>query len=703
MKYLIISIIMFCNSLTSFAQWEQVAPPDARVISLYKNADSLYFYASNGTLFKVKNSVDSFSILKNAPFLNSLQMKDNILYGAIGNQIWSSADDGKTWTMKTVEGVSVGLQIRNMQLVGNKIFISDYINFGYSEDNGATWKIPSSGFVNNDANYGLNTFITFDNTVIIKGWGSKFFISNNGGKDFISRPVDTNYGYLEKSYRHGSNIYFISNTGTLIFTEDTCKTWKQMNSPNQTKIVGLDFFNNRLYIRTLANNIFYTENNGIEWTDTGFSSHYDTSVDFHKNIAIVDSLIYINTIKGWLRADPSKFQNFSLLNKNLLPKMGFFMSSIDDKLIFNDANSFYYNRFQNDYTILDVNSNYFYLANKIKENEFILWTLNADYYYKTTDDGVTFSKIPTKMKYDVLVNSGIKTSDYILFIKNNKKSLMRYDYVKNDTMNLSFPWSFDNINNISAIAVKNNVFVVAGSVDKLSISNDYGNTWTHTGINFSSDYGSITSMTYDNNRLIAYTSKGYLCYSHDNGMTWTELSNHSLIPKNFSNTKLVNKGKFIVVGGYTGFEYNNAVYSVDGGATFNLLIDELKLSNYPEKANYILSFTSSDKYLWVGTTNGVFRYDISEFTSGIFEKNTPETDKLEYTISPNPVIDQFSITTPEKANYRYIIYSVTGEKILSGKFIENTDVDLNHFDPGLYYLTIFKNENTSSTQKFIKM
>lgn len=165
----------------------------------------------------------------------------------------------------------------------------------------------------------------------------------------------------------------------------------------------------------------------------------------------------------------------------------------------------------------------------------------------------------------------------------------------------------------------------------------------------------------------------------------------------------MNKGKFIVVGGSNGFNYNNAVYSVDGGATFKLLIDELKLSNYPEKANEILSFTSSDKYLWVGTTNGVFRYDISEFTSGIFEINTPETDKPEFTISPNPVIDQLSITTSEKANYRYSIYSVTGVKILSGKFIENTDVDLNHFDPGLYYLTIIKNDNNSSTQKFIKM
>ncbi len=688
---------MFCNSLTSFAQWEQVAPPDATTISSFSQGDSLYFMALNGQMYKIKNSVDSLKILKNNPWLNSIQIMDNILYGVSGPNVYSSNDDGKTWTNNPVAGVGSGLQLLNLIIEENNLYINDYQHFAYSDDKGITWKLPESGFPDD----GLMVMTAFGKNVIIKGWGSDYYISNDGGKNF-SKKYSNFGGYIEKFLRSNNTIYALQMDGSIGYSTDTCKYWKTIYAPNTKKIVSFYLDSNRLYIRTFGDNIFYTENNGMQWTDTGLNSNYDVIGDANKDIIVAESVIYINTVKGWLKANPDKNQTYTLLNKNLLPRKCIYISNVDDQIIMSDNKNILYNNDDQNFKVLNF-ANYFYNVFKIDNSSFGLWESSANEYYKTVDNGNTFSKIPTKMKYDVWVYSGIKTSDYILFIKYNKKSLIRYDYVNNDTMNLSFPWSFDNINSINAIAVKNNVFVVAGSVDKFSISNDFGNTWTHTGINFSSGYGSITSMTFDNNRLIAYTSKGYLCYSTDNGLTWTEFSNHSLIPKNFSITKLVNKGKFIVVGGSNGLNFNNAVYSVDGGETFKLIINELKILYYPENNYEILSFTSSDKYLWVGTTKGVFRYDISEFTSGIFEINTPETDKPEFTISPNPVIDQLSITTSEKANYRYSIYSVTGVKILSGKFIENTDVDLNHFDPGLYYLTIIKNEYISSTQKFIKM
>lgn len=693
-------MLMFVIVFQNFAQWEQVAPPDAIINCAFAKGDSVYFASSYGIFYKTKNSIDSVKILKNSPWLKSFLIKEDTIYGVIGNILFYSVNDGNTWNAKHIEGVGDGLQLSNLFIENNKLYVSDFHTFAYSEDGGQSWKLPESGYTKE----GISALIVMGNKVIISNWNSDFYISMDGGRNFSKKQFGNGFGYINSFSRSENNIYALTNNSTLIYSQDTCKTWKSIDAPNDEIIINFYLYGHRIYIRTFDNNIYYTENQGLQWIDTGLSSNYNVIGDDTDDIIVADSTIYINTIKGWLRANPEKNMTYQLLSKNLLPRQCVNISNIDEHVIFVNQNKTFYIVDEENYKLLTL-PNRFYLTFKIDSSSFTLWDAVADRYYLAVDNANTLSVVPTKMKNDIWTGSGKKTNDYVFFIKSDRKSLMRYNFKTGDTTSISLPSYYHGLNPIRALVVNKNIVVITGFFKNLSISDNFGNTWIHTGINIPEEYGAISALTFDNDILIALTLNGYLCSSNDYGMSWNVLSSNPLLPKSNVNyiTQVYKKGDFIACGSHNGSNFNNTVYSSDAGLNFKPLIDELKIIDYPEFSNEILSLSMTEKYFWVGCAKGGFRYDLSPFTSALEDDINKKQENMDYTLSPNPAKDELYCSTSISETRNLNIINSMGQKVKSGKINGDTLISIADLPIGVYFFTISDNRNLSMSKAFFKL
>lgn len=78
-------------------------------------------------------------------------------------------------------------------------------------------------------------------------------------------------------------------------------------------------------------------------------------------------------------------------------------------------------------------------------------------------------------------------------------------------------------------------------------------------------------------------------------------------------------------------------------------------------------------------------------------------EKLAFEIYPNPAETELTIEFSEAAEYKAIVYDITGKEITEKQFTELENVlDISMLQTGLYYLKIIDKDNVIQTKKFIK-
>lgn len=77
-----------------------------------------------------------------------------------------------------------------------------------------------------------------------------------------------------------------------------------------------------------------------------------------------------------------------------------------------------------------------------------------------------------------------------------------------------------------------------------------------------------------------------------------------------------------------------------------------------------------------------------------------ENNRTEFKIYPNPVSEALFITSEKALINKIAVYSITGEKVLETKFMDDS-VDVSSLQQGMYFLEIIS-ETGRSIQKFIK-
>jgi hypothetical protein len=79
-----------------------------------------------------------------------------------------------------------------------------------------------------------------------------------------------------------------------------------------------------------------------------------------------------------------------------------------------------------------------------------------------------------------------------------------------------------------------------------------------------------------------------------------------------------------------------------------------------------------------------------------------ENPVSEIRIFPNPASGFINIEMPANDGFRWVITSITGQKILNGSsYLENTKVDVSSLPKGLYFIEISKNGRKISVEKLL--
>ncbi|HTO16171.1 MAG TPA: T9SS type A sorting domain-containing protein [Edaphocola sp.] len=79
----------------------------------------------------------------------------------------------------------------------------------------------------------------------------------------------------------------------------------------------------------------------------------------------------------------------------------------------------------------------------------------------------------------------------------------------------------------------------------------------------------------------------------------------------------------------------------------------------------------------------------------------PQKNNLDVKLYPNPVSNIVHIEIPEGEKAYYKIFSIDGKEIQSATYIQK-EIDLNHFTPGTYFITIFIEGKGTVVKKIIK-
>ncbi|MCD4773838.1 MAG: T9SS type A sorting domain-containing protein [Bacteroidales bacterium] len=330
-----------------------------------------------------------------------------------------------------------------------------------------------------------------------------------------------------------------------------------------------------------------------------------------------------------------------------------------------------------------ISSNY---INAIRYNQDNMLFISATWgVYRSIDDGDTFEKVSPNTweisKIIVSPNNEIYAVGWIGILRSIDNGIT-WDTLY-DANNSQY---FSDID----FGLNGEIYAVGGKYGQYGTgffkSLDDGQTWEETG----PEYGHLRSVQVNSvgTIIVSGFSMDKVFHSYDNGLTWTIVSNICAdVLESYSENRLI-AGRNINC-------YTGCWFSEDWGNTWINLVDDIlnpdvmHISISPTNTVYIQSYYSSlyDHHL--------FR-SINPIVS---TNNNKYQSKIE--IFPNPAIEKILITknTGEKID-NFIICSLTGRKILTGKIYDNS-IDISTLKTGIYIIELISN-NGIIRKKIVK-
>jgi photosystem II stability/assembly factor-like uncharacterized protein len=180
-------------------------------------------------------------------------------------------------------------------------------------------------------------------------------------------------------------------------------------------------------------------------------------------------------------------------------------------------------------------------------------------------------------------------------------------------------------------------------------STNKGSSWTETHLSISS-LERIDALCFQDNFLLAGTNIGIL-RSVNNGETWFYAS--SGLPANTQVHTLFTFDKNIVAG--TNF---GAFITSDCGSSWKAINSELSSTD-------IYSFTLSEKYLFAGTSDGVWRLPLSVVTAN---KKVDCNHQLSLNINASSKLNsnvEIAFSIPNKQNVTLSIFNLHGDRVVA--------------------------------------
>lgn len=212
-------------------------------------------------------------------------------------------------------------------------------------------------------------------------------------------------------------------------------------------------------------------------------------------------------------------------------------------------------------------------------------------------------------------------------------------------------------------------------------SSDSAQTWNNV-LNMQLNKGLAIQFPTEQVGYIA-GQNGMAYKSIDAGISWTQLSTG--VTENLNSVFFINELEGYIVG-----NSGAMISTIDGGQNWTIEDSGTNLD--------ILSFYFNENGQGLfATKNYIFKSSYAGFEE--FDK-TNEKDNL--VIYPNPASNIINIKLGELKKVATIsIFSIQGKELIRKEYTGNSQIDINHLSPGLYFLRII-NGNQIISQRFIK-
>ena len=339
----------------------------------------------SGVYFSTNNGANWTQTTLNNKYIYSLTTKDNAVYAGVSGGIYKSTDNGLTWS-----SYLTSLSVYGLKTISNNIVASSTSGIFVSSDNGANWvqitTQPNLPYVLSQygtdlycayggnpctlmksTNNGLNwqsvytssyyiysvSAVNSSNLIVgISSSGTSGYMSSTDGGSTWLLPQTTNINAIILT---GSALYAGSNYG-VFSSPDGGQKWYNRNFSSATN--SLLYRSNYLFAGTNGSGIYYTTNDGVNWTQTSLNNKQvwslttkDTNIIAGTNTGVLYSS---DNGSNWTQSSMSAFTVRSVYTVDSLVFAGCLSAGVlksTDKgvnwlptsLIYVDAYSIYYN------------------------------------------------------------------------------------------------------------------------------------------------------------------------------------------------------------------------------------------------------------------------------------------------------------------------------------------------------------------------
>ena len=654
-----ISLILFLVITATFqamGQWVQTGGPAGGYTNeIVKVGSVLALSVGNGGIYRSTNNGESWvrssSGLPGKEGVQALIAHNGNLYASISRSgLYLSEDEGETW--QPINSGIESLTFYSFIVDGTSIYAGS-ANGGvyYSSDNGVSWAEKSEGI----AGIQVQDFAVF-NSEIYAGGTSLFKFSDEG--ESWEKIEITGLGVNGvRSMIATESSFYVADDGHVFVSTDNLSSWNKSNLNTSATIVNMGSVGDSVYLTTSAGRLFYTKDEGVNWTLIQNS----LTNDFARDVMLLDGKIIMSTSEGLYESFDGgnswalNNTGISALKIESLHRKGIYIfAGTDRQGIFRSEDEG--ESWVNVSTGLDA-LNALHVSDIIAiEDELFIGTGGG--VYSSLDNGDNWV-----MKLDPGLNKSIQVLDFqngVFAAGVNGTGV----YISLDTAE---NWSLaatDGLNvqtSYESLMVYGDTIAVSTHNGEMFVSKDLGETWID--ISIGGDYYFTYNIQYVDGKLYAATNKGLLV-SQDLGANWVRLNNESKPVHDM----IIQPNKIIAAtnqGIYVTSASRDIWYDVSEGMG-NQYVNTILLN---EDTLFAGTFASS---VW---KRALLEANLPPVILGLSEeKSTPEETQLALTLEDlqiddpdNTMPDDFVLRINEGANYSVVDNLIIPIRDFNGK------------------------------------
>jgi gliding motility-associated-like protein len=274
-KTILIVFISLIVNTVAFPQWTQTSGPEGvSSEEIVKVGSVLILSAGNGGIYKSLDNGDSWALSSSGLPCNEgvkeLLEHNGILYTSITRSgIYMSEDEGENW-IPINSGIE-SFTFNGLMVDGTNIYAGN-ANGGvyFSSDNGTSWLNKSNGIPNILL---INNFITFNSKIYAAGHPNtsapfpSLYETSNDGDTWTSIDIpNLNINGISAMTTSNGFLYVGDFGGHVFSSFGNLTSWNQTNINTGATITSMVTDANTVYCTTSSGRYFYTQDNGLNWT-----------------------------------------------------------------------------------------------------------------------------------------------------------------------------------------------------------------------------------------------------------------------------------------------------------------------------------------------------------------------------------------------------------------------------------------------------